>query len=55
MNDNLCITTLRCLALDMIDKASNGINVVVDNAVATITSFISGMFNKKKIEEDYYE
>ena len=24
MNDNLCITTLRCLALDMIDKANSG-------------------------------
>ena len=24
MNDKLCITTLRCLALDMIDKANSG-------------------------------
>lgn len=24
MNDNLCVTTLRCLALDMIDKANSG-------------------------------
>ena len=24
MNDNLCISTLRCLALDMIDKANSG-------------------------------
>ena len=24
MNDNLCINTLRCLALDMIDKANSG-------------------------------
>ena len=24
MNDNLCINTLRCLALDMVDKANSG-------------------------------
>ena len=24
MNDKLCVTTLRCLALDMIDKANSG-------------------------------
>lgn len=42
-------------AFDMIDKASNGFSLVVDSALSTITSFISGIFNKKKIEEDYYE
>ena len=42
-------------AFEIIDKASNGLAILGDNIVTTVTSFISGIFNKKKLEEDNYE
>ena len=40
---------------EMIDKTSNSINTVVDSTLSAVVGFISGIFNKKNIEEDYYE
>ena len=42
-------------AFEMIDKASNGLSVIADGIITSVTSFIAGLFNKRKLEEDNYE
>ena len=40
---------------EMIDKASNSVSTIVDSFVSNAIGLISRIFNKKNVEEDYYE